>query len=84
MLCLTISGESLVVSAPGVSCASTDYVVLTSGEAASMLSSPFNLSLAEGGQVAGAVMTVWVVGWAIRTMIRLIRDSHVSAVDNGD
>lgn len=75
MLCLTVSGSSLVVSPPGSVCASTDYVVLTSSEAQALGASPMNLTLSEGGAIAGAVIGVWVIGWAIRMAIRVIRES---------
>lgn len=35
----------------------------------------FALTLAEGGQIAGAILAVWVVGWAVRTAIRTLRDT---------
>lgn len=79
MLCLTVSGSSLVVSPPGSVCASTDYVVLTTVEAQAIGASPMNLTLAEGGAIAGAVIGVWVIGWAIRMAIRVIRDSSSSS-----
>lgn len=31
---------------------------------------PFQLDLAEGGAIAAAVIGVWVLGWAIRLVIR--------------
>ena len=33
------------------------------------------LSAQQGAQIAIAIVAVWVVGWALRQVIRLIRDS---------
>lgn len=33
------------------------------------------LTPAEGGQIAGAILLVWVVGWAARILIRTLRDT---------
>lgn len=33
---------------------------------------PLQLELAEGAAIAGAVLAVWAVGWAIRTLIRAL------------
>ena len=35
----------------------------------------FALTLEEGGQIAGAILAVWVIGWAVRTAIRTLRDT---------
>ena len=36
---------------------------------------PLQLTPAEGGQIAGAILGVWVVGWGVRQLIRLIQTS---------
>lgn len=36
---------------------------------------PFQLSTADGAQIAGAVLAVWGVGWAFRALVRMLRDS---------
>lgn len=33
---------------------------------------PFQLSLAEGAQIASAILAVWAVAWGIRTLIRVL------------
>ena len=33
---------------------------------------PFQLSPAEGAQIAGAILAVWVVGWAGRMVVRAL------------
>lgn len=33
---------------------------------------PLQLELAEGAAIAGAVLAVWAVGWAIRMLIRAL------------
>lgn len=30
---------------------------------------PFNLDLAAGAEIAGAILAVWAVGWAVRQLI---------------
>jgi len=34
-----------------------------------------NLSLQEGGQIAGAVLLVWAAGFVFRVLIRMVRDT---------
>lgn len=36
---------------------------------------PLQLSVDEGALIAGAVLAVWVVGWAIRMLIRALHSS---------
>ena len=36
-----------------------------------------SMSAADGGLLAGAVLAVWVVGWAVRTVIRTLRVDEV-------
>lgn len=36
---------------------------------------PLQLTPAEGAQIASAILAVWAVGWGVRVLIQLIRDS---------
>jgi len=38
-----------------------------------------NLTLYEGGVIAGAILTVWAAGFVIRLLIRLVRDTDNKA-----
>ncbi len=62
-------------------CTATQLVLLNQSEYAATLS-PFNLTLAEGGAISGAVITVWVIGWAVRAAIRTIKDSASPSFDS--
>jgi hypothetical protein len=49
----------------------------------SINSPPFNLTEAEGAQIAGAILAVLAVGWAFRVLIQLLRSSD-GATDSAD
>jgi hypothetical protein len=36
---------------------------------------PFSMTLEEGGAIAGAILAVWVVGWAFRAFIQTLRQT---------
>ena len=72
MRCLVVSGASLSLAPEGATCAPTDLVALTLGEAAAFANSPLNLTVDEGAQIGGAVLLVWAAAWAIRTLVRLM------------
>lgn len=38
-----------------------------------------NLTPEEGGRLAGAILLVWAVGWAARTLIRTLRETDEEA-----
>jgi hypothetical protein len=44
----------------------------------------FELTLEEGGQIAGAVVLVWVVGWAFRMFIQTVRQTGQVPGDGSD
>lgn len=61
----------LTVGAEGVtSCTAAQYVVLPQAEYENAIASPFRLTQAEGGAIAGAVLLLWSVGFGIRWAIR--------------
>ena len=61
----------LTVGPDGVaSCTAGQYVVLPQAEYENAIASPFRLTQAEGGAIAGAVLLLWSVGFGIRWAIR--------------
>lgn len=36
---------------------------------------PLQLGAEEGGAIAGAILAVWAVGWAIRALIQTLKNS---------
>lgn len=44
--------------------------------------SPMELSVIDGSLVGGAVLAVWAVGWAIRTVIRSLRVDEAAPVED--
>jgi hypothetical protein len=61
----------LTVGAEGVtSCTAAQYVVLSQAEYENAIASPFRLTLAEGGAIAGAILLLWSVGFGIRWAVR--------------
>jgi hypothetical protein len=64
----------LTVGPEGVTtCTAAQYVVLTNQEFQRSVSSPFHLTLAEGGAISGAILLVWAAGWGIRQLTRALR-----------
>lgn len=43
---------------------------------------PLQMDLEGAGAVAGAVVLVWAAGWAFRTLIRVLRDSDRSELED--
>lgn len=44
---------------------------------------PLQLSIADGAQIAGAIAAVWVVGWAIRMLVRALHvDGNSSTTES--
>jgi len=52
----------------------TSLVLLTPGEYAAFASNPFNLSVEDGALIASAVVSVWVVAFCVRALIRVLHD----------
>lgn len=69
--------DGLVVGAEGAGCTGSQYVVVTQAEFDAATVSPFRLSLDEAGAISAAILGVWAIGWAIRTLVRVLR--HVDA-----
>lgn len=66
----------LTVSAEGAtSCSVGQYIVLQQSEYENAIASPFRLTLAEGGAIAGAILLVWALGFGIRWAARAIQTS---------
>lgn len=45
---------------------------------------PLQLDTADGAAIAGAVLAVWVVGWAFRMLIRALHIDGTSSTTNGE
>jgi len=62
-----------------------DPVVIDCSSACSVtlqISNPLlDLTTDDGGQIALAVMAVWIVGWAFRMVIRAMREASGGASD---
>ena len=41
-----------------------------------------NMTPAEGGQIAGAILAVWVVGWAFRMLVRTLNIDGKQSTEN--
>lgn len=52
------------------------YVVMSGAEAVAVANSPWNLTVAEGGQIGGAILLVWSVAFAMRLSWMPVRDSE--------
>jgi hypothetical protein len=42
-------------------------------------SNPFDLSISEGSQVAGAILAIWAVAWSIKQIVRAINQDGDSS-----
>lgn len=75
--------EGLTVTEEGSTCTGSQYVVLTQIELDAATVSPFRLDLDQAAAISGAVLAVWAVGWAIRTLVRVLRHTdNVSEVES--
>ncbi len=75
MLCLSVSGSSVVVDSVGAdTCPAGDYVAFTQAEVNDYLVSPFKLTLDEGAAISTAVIAIWALGYGIRMAIRTLRE----------
>lgn len=53
------------------------HVLVSGAEFASMQASPWNLTESQGALVGGAILGVWAVGWAFRSLIRFLSQSDL-------
>jgi len=67
----SLDGTPLQVYA-AASAPCSGYVVLTPAEYAHVAANPFNLSIADGASVAGAVASVWLIAWVSRALVRAL------------
>jgi len=70
----------LTLGADGASCPVSSYVVLTPSEFDNATASPFRLTLAEAGAISTAIVSVWALAWAVRSLVRVIRDTDAPPV----
>ena len=57
---------------------STCTMVISSGaEWASMQASPWNLTESQGATVGAAILGVWAIGWAFRSLIRHLQSTDL-------
>lgn len=72
MRCLVVTSGTLSLSPDGTVCAPADLVVFTAAESDKMLSTPFNMTVEEGGQLGASVLMVWAVAWGVRMIARIL------------
>lgn len=65
--------EGLTVTEEGATCTGSQYVVVTQTEFDAATVSPFRLDLDQAAAISGAILAVWAAGWAIRTLVRVLR-----------
>lgn len=65
--------NALDLSAEGATCTGSQYVVVNQTEFDTLTASPFRLTIAEGGAIAGAILLAWAAGWGVRTLIGVLR-----------
>ncbi|MDD5333645.1 MAG: hypothetical protein PHS32_07910 [Rhodoferax sp.] len=66
----------------GVDCPAGSYVLITATDwNAVNQPSPFNLDMASGGLIAGAVLSVWALGFGFRMLIRALNIGDVAEVE---
>lgn len=64
--------NALDLSAEGASCTGSQYVVMSSQEFATLTASPFRLTVAEGGAIAGGILLLWAAAWGVRAVARVL------------
>lgn len=66
----------LTVGATDVSsCTAAQLIVMTQQEFDQGVVSPFRLTVAEGGAVAGAILALWALAFGIRQVVRVMRET---------
>lgn len=60
------------LSEEGATCTTSQYVVMTDAEFAQHTASPFRLTVAEGGAVAGGILLLWASAWGVRAVMRVL------------
>lgn len=73
--------DGIVIAADGVTCTASQLVVMTQQEFDYATVSPFRLDMLAAGQISVAILGLWAVGFAVRALIRLLRDSDSEPVD---
>jgi hypothetical protein len=71
-----VATKVLSWSADVAACAPGQYAALTVAELDLHAQGPFNLSLADAGSIASAVVLVWALGFGIRMVIRALRSDQ--------
>ena len=51
-------------------CTPSEIVLVNASEFGRATESPFRLSLAEGGVIAGAVLTIWATAWVFKAVTK--------------
>lgn len=64
--------STVSLSAEGATCLPSQYVVMTQSEFDLHTASPFRLTVAEGGAVAGGILLLWGAAWGIRAIARVL------------
>lgn len=72
MRCLVVTSGALSLAPDGTVCGPADLVVFTAAESDKILSTPFNMTIEEGGQLGSAVLLVWAMAWSIRMIARIL------------
>jgi hypothetical protein len=70
---------ALAVGAEGAeTCAPGQYIVLQQNEYENAIASPFRLTVAEGGQLAAAILALWAVAFGFRWIVRALNSDQPS------
>ncbi len=56
------------------SCTAAQLIVMTQQEFDQAVVSPFRLTIAEGGAVAGAILAIWALAFGVRQIVRVMRE----------
>ena len=76
MICaIANTAGQLVLDTTTAQVSSCTYVVLSGTEAANLSASPFNLTVEQGGLIAGAILSLWAAAWLCKILIRQFSQS---------
>jgi len=78
MICVTPNTDGTLLLSPSQTDMTTcTYVLMSGAEALRAQSSPFNLTLEQGGLLSAAILGVWAAAWLFRMFMRTVSETDV-------
>lgn len=72
MICVSVNAAGVLQQSGNAPCPNGSLVVFTEIEFTTLVASPFNLTLNDGGLIAAAIVGVWAIGLCVRSLVRVL------------